>query len=603
MIFIHYLEPFPSYASSLIVAAAITLMGMIAGLFVYRRFRFEADLASHWWRIKWENVIIERTGVRSATSIGSSESSSTKPPDREEGAQKNMGDRALQERCVGTYKGMHVSVTFLDVKRLIVTRNILLQLKQVRDITHENLVRFIGLCPEEPNVSLLTEHCSRGTLRDLLSNDSMKIDWPFRFSIISDIVEGLLFIHQSGILYHGRLRSKNCLIDTRFVVKLTEFGLRSLWNQQRQAFINPKILHRVKIGSVPPFRPEVLPENCPTDLMDILHQCWAEGPSSRPSVYQVKHQLKRITKGMGSKNFLDNLLSRMEQYANNLESLVEEKTAAFLEEKKKSEELLYQVLPRLATIKFTVLFPAVDTAVSSIGFSEGSKSNKQFKRCVLFIILKLKRRNKYVAEQLKSGNHVRPETFECVTIYFSDIVGFTSLSAESTPMEVVNFLNDLYTCFDAIIENYDVYKVETIGDAYMVVSGLPIRNGNEHVNEIARMSLSLLHAIDRFEIRHRPYKKVQLRIGIHSGPCAAGVVGLKMPRYCLFGDTVNTASRMESNGAAMKVHVSHHTKTMLDEFGTFILSLRGDTEIKGKGIIRTYWLEGERDMPNYQILS
>ncbi|XP_076308329.1 atrial natriuretic peptide receptor 1-like [Tachypleus tridentatus] len=137
----------------------------------------------------------------------------------------------------------------------------------------------------------------------------------------------------------------------------------------------------------------------------------------------------------------------------------------------------------------------------------------------------------------------------------------------------------------------------------MVVSGLPIRNGNEHVNEIARMSLSLLHAIDRFKIRHRPDKKVQLRIGIHSGPCAAGVVGLKMPRYCLFGDTVNTASRMESNGAAMRVHVSHHTKTMLDEFGTFILSLRGDTEIKGKGIIRTYWLEGERDMPNYQILS
>ncbi|XP_013787351.1 atrial natriuretic peptide receptor 1-like, partial [Limulus polyphemus] len=208
----------------------------------------------------------------------------------------------------------------------------------------------------------------------------------------------------------------------------------------------------------------------------------------------------------------------------------------------------------------------------------------------------------YVAEQLKSGNHVRPETFECVTIYFSDIVGFTSLSAESTPMEVVNLLNDLYTCFDAIIENYDVYKVETIGDAYMVVSGLPIRNGNEHANEIARMALSLLHAIDRFTIRHRPDKKLQLRIGIHSGSCVAGVVGLKMPRYCLFGDTVNTASRMESNGQAMKVHVSHQTKVILDEFGTFVLSLRGDVELKGKGITRTYWLEDEKNMPSYSIL-
>lgn len=106
----------------------------------------------------------------------------------------------------------------------------------------------------------------------------------------------------------------------------------------------------------------------------------------------------------------------------------------------------------------------------------------------------------------------------------------------------------MYTCFDAIIAGFDVYKVETIGDAYMVVSGLPVKNGNRHASEIGRMSLTILDTIQKFRIKHIPNEKLMLRIGIHSGPCAAGVVGLKMPRYCLFGDTVNTASRMESNG-------------------------------------------------------
>ncbi|KAK3911863.1 Atrial natriuretic peptide receptor 1 [Frankliniella fusca] len=250
-----------------------------------------------------------------------------------------------------------------------------------------------------------------------------------------------------------------------------------------------------------------------------------------------------------SGNILDNLLSRMEQYANNLEFLVDERTSDYLEEKRKCEELLYQLLP------------------------------------------------KSVASQLISGQSVMAETYDSVTIYFSDIVGFTSLSADSTPLQVVDLLNDLYTCFDSIIENFDVYKVETIGDAYMVVSGLPVRNGLQHAREIARMALALLHAVRDFRIRHRPGLQLRLRIGMHSGPCVAGVVGLKMPRYCLFGDTVNTASRMESNGEALRIHVSQATKTILDTFETFELECRGEVEMKGKGRQVTYWLLGERKPP------
>lgn len=134
-----------------------------------------------------------------------------------------------------------------------------------------------------------------------------------------------------------------------------------------------------------------------------------------------------------------------------------------------------------------------------------------------------------------TGGTVPPESFDMVTIYFSDIVGFTTISAYSSPFEVVQLLNDLYTMFDDICNDFDVYKVETIGDAYMVVSGLPIRNGNKHAGEIATMALNLLYHCGQFKIGHLPGIPLRLRIGLHSGACVSGVVGSKMPRYCLFG--------------------------------------------------------------------
>ncbi|VVD03705.1 unnamed protein product [Leptidea sinapis] len=186
-----------------------------------------------------------------------------------------------------------------------------------------------------------------------------------------------------------------------------------------------------------------------------------------------------------------------------------------------------------------------------------------------FLALKenIKRINKSVASQLIMGQPVMAETYDQVTIYFSDIIGFTQLSAESTPLEVV----------------------ETIGDAYMVVSGLPMRNGNRHAAEIARMSLALLNAVRAKTVPHRP------------GPCVAGVVGLKMPRYCLFGDTVNTASRMESHGEALRIHVSPKTKEVLDLYDCFDLECRGEIAMKGKGKMTTYWLLGEKKDKDVRI--
>ncbi|KAG8227941.1 hypothetical protein J437_LFUL008753, partial [Ladona fulva] len=113
---------------------------------------------------------------------------------------------------------------------------------------------------------------------------------------------------------------------------------------------------------------------------------------------------------------------------------------------------------------------------------------------------------------------------------------------ENLCFNVVTMLNSLYRLFDSRIRMYDVYKVETIGDAYMVVSG------DRHVGEIADMAIDLIAGVRRFVVPHRPGEMLQIRVGVNTGPCVAGVVGSTMPRYCLFGDTINTASRMESTG-------------------------------------------------------
>jgi len=198
-----------------------------------------------------------------------------------------------------------------------------------------------------------------------------------------------------------------------------------------------------------------------------------------------------------------------------------------------------------------------------------------------------------VAIALQQKKQVTAETYESVTVYFSDIVEFHELAAESTPMEVVTLLNSLYKLFDARIDRYDVYKVETINDSYMVASGLPVKNGNKHAAEIATMALDLLAGSSIFVVPHRPTEKLQLRIGIHTGPVVSGVVGSKMPRYCLFGDTVNTASRMETTGEPMKIHISMETKLLLDTLGRFRTEHRGLVDVKGKGRLDTYWLVGK----------
>uniref|UniRef100_A0A8C5XXI8 guanylate cyclase n=1 Tax=Microcebus murinus TaxID=30608 RepID=A0A8C5XXI8_MICMU len=187
----------------------------------------------------------------------------------------------------------------------------------------------------------------------------------------------------------------------------------------------------------------------------------------------------------------------------------------------------------------------------------------------------------HVANQLKEGE------FKTCTILFSDVVTFTNICAACEPIQIVNMLNSMYSKFDRLTSVHEVYKVETIGDAYMVVGGVPVPTGS-HALRVANFALGM--RISAKEVMNPVTgEPIQIRVGIHTGPVLAGVVGDKMPRYCLFGDTVNTASRMESHGLPDKVHLSPTAYRALENQGFEIIE-RGEIEVKGKGKMTTYFL-------------
>ncbi|KAJ8976836.1 hypothetical protein NQ317_011832 [Molorchus minor] len=188
---------------------------------------------------------------------------------------------------------------------------------------------------------------------------------------------------------------------------------------------------------------------------------------------------------------------------------------------------------------------------------------------------------KQVADRLRKGENPIDtcEMFDSVSILFSDVVTFTEICSRITPMEVVSMLNGMYSIFDKLTERNRVYKVETIGDAYMVVSGAPEKEGN-HAERVCDMALDMVEAITDLKDPSTG-QHLRIRVGVHSGAVVAGIVGLKMPRYCLFGDSVNTASRMESTSEAMKIHISQYTKELLPS--VYRVMERGEIYIKGKG--------------------
>jgi len=194
-----------------------------------------------------------------------------------------------------------------------------------------------------------------------------------------------------------------------------------------------------------------------------------------------------------------------------------------------------------------------------------------------------------IAERLKRGEQVIADDFPEVTVLFADIVNFTPLSAEMSPMELVLLLNQVFSELDQLADKYGLEKIKTIGDAYMVVGGLPVPLAN-HAEVVAEMALDIQHTMTRFKRQNG--EPLAMRIGIHTGPVIAGIIGVKKFSYDLWSDTVNTASRMESHGLGSRIQVTETAYEQLKD--KYVLEKRGTIPIKGKGDMVTYFLVGRK---------
>ncbi len=494
-------------------------------------------------------------------------------------------------------KGENIIRQMLENVQADVTNKLIVkEVIQMLEITHDNISKFVGICLEPEHVNIFMTWESRGSLWNIIADEHIEFDLDFKSSILTDIACGMAYLHQSSVGNHGWLTSQCCLVDSRWTCKISQYGLKciryktgsgevrflpadlvwtapevlgSSWSMQYSLITNKSdiysygvivqeviledrpfafntvsnpvdVIEQVKKRNIPPFIP-CLPDDVPETWKNVMHSCWKVDANQRPSFGEILYSLQAIDKSI-ELTLVQKIINRLDKHTQNLETLVERKKVEIENEKYKMECLLEELLP------------------------------------------------KYVIQQLRVGGKVQPEIFENCTVFFSDIVGFTSISTLSSPIEIVEMLNNMYTCFDNVASKYDIYKVATIGDAYMVASGIPIMNGDQHGAEICSMALGLLQSIQMFTIDHLPGRSLQLRMGIHSGPCVGGVVGIKMPRYFIFGETVDSASRMESGGQPMKIHISETTKCLIEGNETFKLELRCEITIKGRGVMKTFWL-------------
>jgi len=468
-------------------------------------------------------------------------------------------------------------------------------IKRLVRIRHPCIVTVMGAVITSSKASkekyspllLVMEWMEMGSLFEILHHLSFPIEADTALGFVQNITRGMGFLHSySPPLIHGDLTSSNVLVDRNFNAKLTDLAF------QQKGEISGKLLWMA---------PELLDSSsnqentAAADIYSfgiVLNECLTrQSPYNGLELAQVLEGIKKkeleIPAPQGCSSAVAMTLSECLSYE-------PRKRPPFIELDRRFDAMELSL--------FTSSVFAKSEGPSEHDKIERQNSGSGRRRTIQMQFRAISDRTdciikdlfpRHVAEMLMRGQKVPPERKEMITMCFSDIVGFTNISSIISEEKVSIMLDRLFAKLDSIAEALQVYKIETIGDAYLCGANIIADQKSSHAAIMAHFSIQAVQAANSTLIDPETPSLgyIRIRVGLNSGPCMASVVGTKSPKYTLFGDTVNTASRMESSAFPGKIQCSRRTADLLRIQDPQIrLESRGEVEIKGKGTMETFWV-------------
>ncbi|XP_012566685.2 atrial natriuretic peptide receptor 1 isoform X1 [Hydra vulgaris] len=487
------------------------------------------------------------------------------------------------------YQNKTIMLKKLPKERIFITRDISIELKEMRDLEHSNLAKIIGVTIQTPYICIVQNYYKKGSLYDVLLNEDIQLDWVFKNTFLLDIVNGMCALHESPIKLHGHLTSKNCLINHRWVLQISDYGLTEfsacnrsikaesiekeqgkyeslLWTAPENINIPQKvskagdvysfgiiiaeiinrkapyyehselrpsdIIHYVKKRCIPPFRPHVtLQTGLEPKLLDIMNSCQSELAEERPTFKEVKLSLKTI---FGDRtDILDNMIEMMEKYSSDLNKAVKERSEMYKKEKIKSNELLYRCVPAP------------------------------------------------IAEELLEGSTIEPQHLSLVSLLVVKLENFNKICEMLSPQKAINVINDFYKMVEKVLladECKSIFKLISIREEIVLCSNIKGFKITSEAADLARIAVKISIELSTYQWRYIKHSNIKLSMVIHSGSATGVVIGNKVPVYSIFGNIINYARSLSDYVPINTIVVTENTTNLLRNDKNYVFEYAGENE-------------------------